>query len=127
MTTQLTASEIAQDWLDSWNRHDLDPIMSHYAEDVELTSPFVAQITGDPAGMVKGKAALQAYFAKGLTTYPDLRFELLQIFTGVNSFVLYYRSINNTLAAELMVLNSQGQVVKVMAHYCPDPSRLASA
>jgi len=127
MTTQLTAPEIAQDWLDSWNRHDLDPIMSHYAEDVELTSPFVAQITGDPTGTVKGKAALQAYFAKGLATYPDLRFELLEIFTGVNSFVLYYRSSISALAAELMVLNSQGQVVKVMAHYCPDPSRLASA
>jgi hypothetical protein len=36
---------------------------------------------------------------------------------GVNSVVLYYTSINNKLSAEMMVLNEQGLVTAVRAHY----------
>ena len=123
MLTQTTAQAIAHAWIDSWNRHDLDAILSHYAEAIDFTSPFIVQLLGEPSGTLKDKAALRAYFAKGLAAYPDFKFELLHILTGVNSLVLYYRSVHNNLAAELMVLNTEGQIVQVMAHYCPDPER----
>ena len=127
MLTQTTAQAIAQTWIDSWNRHDLDDIMSHYAEAIEFSSPFIVQLIGEPSGTLKDKAALRAYFAKGLAAYPDLKFELLHTLIGVNSLVLYYRSVRNNLAAELMVLNAAGQIVQVMAHYCPEPDQPARA
>lgn len=127
MLTQATAQAIAQAWIDSWNRHDLDAILAHYGEDIEFTSPLIVQLMGDPFGTIKGKSALRTYFTKGLAAYPDLKFELLQILTGVNSLVLYYRSVNHTLAAELMVLNPEGQIIKVMAHYCPGSNHLTGA
>jgi ketosteroid isomerase-like protein len=47
----------AQGWLAAWNAHDLERILAHYSEDVELVSPFVAKLTGRSEGGVRGKAA----------------------------------------------------------------------
>ncbi|GEP90453.1 hypothetical protein CTE07_20980 [Chitinophaga terrae (ex Kim and Jung 2007)] len=60
---------------------------------------------------------MRAYFAKGLAAYPDLHFELHQVLSGVRSVVLYYKSVNNKMSAEMMVLNDQGLVTEVRAHY----------
>jgi ketosteroid isomerase-like protein len=115
--TEERARALAGEWVDAWNRHDLDAILSHYAGGVEFTSPFVVRLLGDPTGTVRGKAALRDYFARGLAAYPDLRFELLQVLVGVQSVTVYYRSVGNRLAAEVMELDTQGQVVRVLAHY----------
>ncbi|HAX75899.1 MAG TPA: nuclear transport factor 2 family protein [Cyanobacteria bacterium UBA11372] len=115
--TEQDALTLAQKWLDDWNRHDLDAILSHYAEDIEFTSPFIVQLMNDSRGKIKGKSALREYFAKGLAAYPELRFELKQILVGVDSIVIYYRSVKNLLAAEWMLINEEGLVVSVRAHY----------
>ena len=117
MISQDKAREIALEWIDAWNSHDIDSIMSHYSEDVELTSPNVVKLLGDESGVVTGKHALRAYFEKGLAAFPDLRFELLGVFTGVNSIVLYYTRANGHPGAELMILNSEDKVEKVIANY----------
>ncbi|MGI0492728.1 nuclear transport factor 2 family protein [Alkalinema pantanalense CENA528] len=111
------ASQLAQEWFKAWNNHDLDAILSHYAEDVEFQSPFITKLLGDPSGKIVGKEALRAYFDKGLQAYPDLHFEPIQTLLGLDSIVLYYRSVNQLSAAELMVLNEQGLVIQVKAHY----------
>lgn len=111
------AHQFASDWLTAWNRHDLDAILSHYADDIEFTSPFVAKLLGEADGTVHGKAKLREYFAKGLAAYPDLAFELHQVFCGVNSLTLMYRSVNNLMASEVMELNARNQITRVHAHY----------
>jgi len=106
-----------QAWVAAWNSHDIDEIMSHYAEDIEFHSPVVQRLNNEPSGKLVGKTALRAYFLRGLAAYPDLHFELYHILEGVDSVVLYYKSINNSLSAEMMVLNGQGLVKEVRAHY----------
>lgn len=119
MLTLEEAERFARDWIRAWNRHDVEAVLSHYAEKVELASPFVAQVLGDPSGVVRGKDNLRMFFDLGLSLFPDLEFELLQVFAGVSSLVVVYRSVDDTLVAEVMVLNPQGQVVKAMAHCRP--------
>lgn len=119
MLTLEEAERFARDWIRAWNRRDLEAVLRHYAEKVELTSPFVVQVLGDPSGVVRGKDNLRMFFDLGLSLFPDLQFELLQVFAGVSSLVVYYRGVNDTLVAELMVLNPQGQVVQAMVHYRP--------
>lgn len=116
---QERALQLAAQWVEAWNAHDLDAILSHYAEDVEFTSPFVVRLTGDPSGTLRGKAALGDYFSRGLAAYPDLRFELLRTLTGVDSVTLYYRSVNGLYAAETMQVGADGLVKRVWAHYGP--------
>jgi ketosteroid isomerase-like protein len=117
MISREKAVQIANEWIDSWNRHDLDSIMSYYSEDVVLTSPVVIELLGQDMGMVIGKDALRDYFMKGLAAHPNLRFEMIEIFTGVRSFVLYYRRLNGLQGAEVMVLNQENKIEKVIAHY----------
>ena len=62
MLTEEEARSLAAHWVQAWNSHDLDDIMSHYAEAVILVSPVASRVLNDPSGTVKGKHALRAYF-----------------------------------------------------------------
>lgn len=117
MITQDKANTLAADWIEAWNRHDIDDILSHYSEDVVFTSPFVVKLLGDNSGTIFGKEALESYFLKGLESYPDLKFEIINILYGVDSFTLYYKSVNEMLAAEVMKLDSNGMIERVVTHY----------
>ena len=111
-----TANQFATVWIDSWNAHDIERIMDHYADDVEFTSPFVVKLLNEPSGTISGKDYLRKYFERALDSYPELRFELLNVLTGADSVTLVYRSVNNLTAAEVMQFNN-AKVYKVLAHY----------
>lgn len=115
--TAIDFAALAQEWIAAWNSHDLDRILTLYADDVELVSPFVEKLTGRGNGLVRGKAALRDYFARGLQAYPTLRFELVRWYAGVRSCVLEYYSINDLRTAELMEFDEHGKVRRVLAHY----------
>jgi hypothetical protein len=117
MLTEEQARTLAAHWLRAWNSHDLEAILSHYADDVVLVSPVAAQLLADPSGMVKGKGALRAYFSRGLEAYPDLRFELLDLMWGLSSVVLYYTNQKGTRTGEFMQLDAQAKVLQVVANY----------
>jgi predicted ester cyclase len=115
--TKEEAWSLANHWVAAWNVHDLDLIMTHYEDEVELTSPVAAQLLGTPDGRVAGKAALSAYFQRGLAAYPDLHFHLEDVLWGVNSVVLYYMNQKGTRSAEFMELSARGKVMRVVANY----------
>lgn len=108
---------LAREWATAWNSHDLEAILAHYEDVVELTSPVAAQLLGRPDGRVVGKVELRAYFQRGLEAYPELRFELEDVLWGLNSLVLYYRNQKGTRTAEFMELSAGGKVVRVVANY----------
>jgi hypothetical protein len=116
MTTD-EAWKLAEHWISAWNAHDLDLIMAHYEDAIELTSPVAAQLLGTPAGKVIGKANLKAYFQRGLEAYPDLHFRLEDVFLGVSSVVLLYTNQNGKRTAEFMELSATGKVARVVANY----------
>lgn len=117
MLTKTEVSEFAKDWVAAWNSHDLEKIMAHYDEDVELISPAAAQILNDPNGRVVGKDALRNYFKKGLETYPNLEFILKDTMWGLNSVVLYYINQKGTCTGEYMEISPNGRVSRVVANY----------
>lgn len=108
---------LAQHWIDAWNQHDLEAIMHHYSENINFCSPVIQKMGINTAGCINNKQELQGYFQKAFENYPDLHFELFHILEGVNSIVLFYKSVNNSLSAEYMELDQQGKVCKVSAHY----------
>jgi ketosteroid isomerase-like protein len=117
MLTKDDARDLASHWVRAWNAHDLDEIMSHYAEDVVLVSPVAAQILKDPSGTVKGKEAVRAYFKRGLDAYPNLKFDLIDVMWGLSSVVLYYTNQKGAKTGEFMEIDSKGKVVRVVANY----------
>jgi ketosteroid isomerase-like protein len=117
MLTEEKVKDFAAHWLQAWNSHNLDEIMWHYSEMVVLVSPAAVNILNDPSGMVKGKDALRAYFKRGLEVYPNLKFELLDVMWGLSSVVLYYMNQKGTKTGEFMELDSEGNVIRVVANY----------
>ena len=115
--TKDEAWSLANHWVAAWNAHDLDLIMTHYEDAIELISPVAARLLGTLDGKVEGKPNLRAYFQRGLEAYPELHFRLEDVLWGINSIVLYYTNQKGTRTGEFMELSASGKVVRVVANY----------
>ena len=104
----------AQELIAAWNAHDLERILAHYSDDVELISPLVAKLTGRSESSVRGKSELR------LQAFPTLRFDFARRYAGVRSCVLEYRSVNGLRSAEVLEFDEQGKVRRALAHYQDD-------
>lgn len=116
MITSEFAQNFAQDWIEAWNNHNLERILSHYSDTFEMTSPYIMKITGEDLGTLTGKTAIKAYWEKALQDIPTLHFELIECLLGVDSVTLYYKSLQGR-AAETFFFNEQGKVTHAFAHY----------
>ncbi len=110
------ARRFAEEWIAAWNARDLERVLRHYSDDLEMSSPFIRQIMGQAAGRLVGKTAVAAYWRKALDLIPELRFELQETLLGPDSIVLCYRGIHSN-AAEILHFNAEGLVHKAAAHY----------
>lgn len=113
----MNSTKFAEQWIKSWNSHDLNEILSHYSDDIEITTPMIKLATGEDSGTLKGKDKVAEYWNAALKKLPDLHFELIDITIGVNSIALYYKSVMNKKAVEVMYFNDEGKVNKMIAHY----------
>ena len=111
------ARGFAQEWVAAWNSHDLERILEHYDEGVVLVSPVAARLLGN-YGRVEGKAAVRAYFERGLAAYADLRFDLADVLWGVETIVVCYaNNVRGGKTAEVMQMSQAGKVLGVWANY----------
>jgi hypothetical protein len=111
------ARQFARQWIDAWNSHDLDRILSGYDDEATLSSPVALQRLGGD-GTLRGKPSLRDYFSRGLQAYPDLRFDLIEALWGTETIVLLYRNNHRgSKTAEVMLLNRAGKVIRVWANY----------
>ena len=109
--------EFATEWVEAWNSHDLNRVLSHYDEDVVLTSPRIRLILGKEDGTISGKAALRDYMGLALKRVPDLRFTLDRVFSGVNAVVLEFHTNDGRHGAEFMEFGPHGLISRVSANY----------
>lgn len=117
MSPENKAVEFARKWAEAWNAHDIDWIMSHYAENIEHTTPMAVRLLNEPSGTIRGKNALQEYFTAALKRVPDLEFEVVDVLAGVNSMVVYYKAIFGKMSAEVLFFDKHGKVTHSYAHY----------
>ncbi|MGG7664955.1 nuclear transport factor 2 family protein [Dyadobacter sp. BHUBP1] len=115
--TEQIAQSFAAEWIDAWNRHDLTAIMELYSNDIRFYSPYIIKLGMNEQGVITRKDELEKYFGKALGIYTDLYFELRKVLTGADSVILYYKSVSNRMAAEMMELDESGKISLVKAHY----------
>jgi hypothetical protein len=99
------APEFVAGWLQGWNAHDLEQVLSHFADDVVVTSPVATQLLEASDGVIRGKAALREYWTEGLRRIPDLRFEVLGVYVGVATLVINYRNQAGGLVNEVLAFD----------------------
>jgi hypothetical protein len=110
------ARRMAEEWCAAWNRRDLDAVMSHYADDVALCSPTIVRRWGIENGWLHGRARVRENFAIGIAV-PGLRFELVDVLTGVASMCVIYRRETGQLVSDTVELDDAGKAVRVVACY----------
>ena len=112
------ADDFSKDWLSSWNSHNLDKILEHYADDFSIETPMALKLFPESNGFIKGKNNIRNYWVVGLEQIPDLKFKLLDVLIGVNGLTIYYINIaTNKKSVEVMNFNSEGKVDKVIVNY----------
>ncbi|WP_037502952.1 nuclear transport factor 2 family protein [Sphingomonas jaspsi] len=108
----------AHEWINAFNSHELDRIIALYADDVRLTSPLYLRYTAGASATVQGIEPLRSYFGSALQRYPDLRFTLLDVATGVDGpCIRYHSNVGDHVAMEAFSLDRERRIVRVWCHY----------
>ncbi|HEX6866554.1 MAG TPA: nuclear transport factor 2 family protein [Caulobacteraceae bacterium] len=114
----MSQEAFAAEWIAAWNSHDLDRILSHYADDIVFESPASTRITGDPSGRVVGKAALADYWRQALERVPDLTFTLRSVYGGAQGVAIrYHSSRTGRETVEVLQFNEAGLATWAAAYY----------
>ena len=95
----------AHAWLESWNAHDIDGVLAHFSDDARFTSPVARQLLDGSDGVLRGKAAIRSYWEEGLRHIPDLHFEIVDIYAGLDVLVINYRNQRGGLVNEVLIFD----------------------
>jgi ketosteroid isomerase-like protein len=109
------AESFAVEWIGAWNSHDLERILSHYADEIVFRSPLAQKMVGN--GRVIGKAALRSYWGQALANSPNLEFHLIDVYVGFECVTIIYKNHRKQRAAEALEFDLDGKVVRSFACY----------
>jgi hypothetical protein len=111
------AERFVHEWIEAWNSHNLDAVLSHYSDDFEMSSPFIIVFSPESGGTLRGKEAVGAYWSAALEKFSDLHFVLDSVFVGADSIAVSYTSVLDKKAVEVFFFDENGKVLKAAAHY----------
>jgi len=85
------AKHHVEKWLKGWSDHNLNAIMSSYAEELEFSSPKIRAILGENKNnTISSKRELSTYFSAGLERFPNLKFKIIDFTVSNNKVILEY-------------------------------------
>lgn len=116
----MTEEEIkwfAADWINDWNSHDIERILSHYAQAIEFHSPKVSIFTKGAKAYFSTREELRPYFLRALANRPNLHFKLIQTCADANGIALVYQNDIDAIGVELMDLDVNGHIKRARVLY----------
>ena len=116
LVTQDAALTFAQNWIEAWNRHDLDAVLNLFTRDFESCSPYIIELAGDASGCLRGHEAIRLYWETGIARIPNLYFKLIDVLAGVSNLTIYYAG-HRGMVAETFHFDGNGKVFKAVACY----------
>ena len=105
------ALDFAGKWIAAFNSHDLEIIFSLYDDDFTMTSPYIKELMGLESGVLTGKSSIKPYWERALAKNPPIKFELIDVFTGISSIAIYYKSLGRKVVCETLTFNKEGKIV----------------
>ena len=107
-------TEIAKKWLDAFNGHDVEGILSLYSDQAEHYSPKLKVQQPGTKGLIKGKDALRSWWKDSFDRLPSLQYEIIQLTPFDNRvFMEYLRHVEgeDELRVGEMVIVENGLIV----------------
>ncbi len=87
--------DIAKDWFDAFNAHDLDKLLSLYADDAQHYSPKLKLRQPKTNGLINGKEALRSWWRDSFDRLPSLRYRPTKFIADDHSvFMEYIRTVD---------------------------------
>ena len=87
--------EIGTQWLEAFNAHDVERLVSLYAEDATHTSPKIRTLHPQTGGKLVGQAALTEWWKDALRRLPSLRYEGFSLTADEQRvFLEYWRHVD---------------------------------
>jgi ketosteroid isomerase-like protein len=114
MTTD-RLSEIAYQWFAAFNQKNLESLLSLYNDTAEHFSPKLKIRHPETKGLIKGKAALRAWWRDAFDRLPTLHYELVRLTAQDDRvFMEYVRQVSgeDDLSVGEMLEISDGLIVR---------------
>jgi hypothetical protein len=89
----MTHARLVQDWLEGWHTHNLDLLMSHYADDAVFMSPAVLVAQPGANGRASGTATIRERYQRRLERSPKLRFAVEDVIDRPYGVSVIYRKL----------------------------------
>lgn len=106
--------QIANAWFDAFNKHDIEMLLSLYAEDAAHYSPKLKARQPETNGLIKGKPALRDWWTDAFTRLPNLHYTVLQLMANDSQvFMEYIRQTpgeEDLQVAEVLVIEN-GKII----------------
>ena len=83
--------QIALNWINAFNEHDLEKLLSLYSEDAVHFSPKLKIRQPETNGWIKGKPALRAWWADAFSRLPSLHYELQNLIINDEQILMEYQ------------------------------------
>ncbi len=115
--TEAEMAEFATNWINDWNSHDIERILSHYAQTIEFHSPKVSIFTEGAKTYFSTREELRPYFLRALANRPNLHFKLIQTCADANGIALVYQNDIDAIGVELMDIDEKRQIIRARVLY----------
>lgn len=112
---QILARQFANEWIKAWNQHDIAKIAEFYAEECELSSPFIPEVINKPITEIKGLRNIRRYWEKAFAVMPNFSFELVSVMAGVDSIVITFHGIYSALSANAFYFDKDNKIIRSTA------------
>ncbi len=87
--------KIAIKWFEAFNEHDLEKLLSLYNDTAQHYSPKLKIRQPETNGLIKGKAALRAWWQDAFERLPSLSYEVIKLTADDEQvFMEYTRRVN---------------------------------
>lgn len=96
-------------WIDAINRRDLDAILTLYADEIEIRSPFAKLLA--TGGVVKSKDELRKYWTEAIRRMPVVQIELIAVYNGHMALSLHHRDSIGRNTIETMLFDQHDKVI----------------
>lgn len=91
----LQNKQIANTWFEAFNEHDLEKLLALYGDNAEHFSPKLKIRMPETQGLIKGKAALRAWWKDAFDRLPSLNYEVKKLTADEEQvFMEYIRHVN---------------------------------
>jgi len=81
---------IAHQWFDAFNAHDLKKLLALYADDAQHYSPKLKLRQPETKGLITGKDALRSWWRDSFDRLPSLRYEPTRFIADDESVFMEY-------------------------------------